>query len=409
MRNKVTIDTPIVSKNRITFSYSVEGEWANVFHPDEFFVEYSIDISSIPESIAIIPILANILPMSWVFDAEIIIKSVDRDFYESIPDFKRGYQEMYPMLNLAGKLSASEIITNNINDQSGAAAFFSGGVDAFGTLISHIDEKPTLLTIWGADVKLNDISGWSKVESHITETGREFDLDHVMIKTSFRNYFDEWKMSQKVLKSGDGWWHGFQHGLGMIAHAAPVMYTLKKKTIYFASSFTIADKGKVTCASDPTIDNFIHFCGVDVIHDGYEYDRQDKVHNITQYSKKSGRKIPLRVCWESTGGSNCCACEKCWRTILAIYAEGFDPKDFGFRYKDFSKLALRIHMEQDKLRSRRETMYKPIQNVMRKNYTQKSVNKNLRWFYDTNIHVLGNMSIPQRIIRKIYRLLTNTK
>ena len=66
-------------------------------------------------------------------------------------------------------------------------------------------------------------------------------------------------------------------------------------------------------------------------------------------------------------------------------------------------------MEQDKLRSHRETMYKPIQNVMRKNYTQKSVNKNLRWFYDTNIHVLGNMSIPQRIIRKIYRLLTNTK
>lgn len=42
----------------------------------------------------------------------------------------------------------------------------------------------------------------------------------------------------------------------------------------------------------------------------------------------------MRVCWESTGGSNCCNCEKCWRTILALYAEGENSREYGFDYTD---------------------------------------------------------------------------
>lgn len=117
----------------------------------------------------------------------------------------------------------------------------------------------------------------------------------------------------------------------------------KEKTVYFASSFTAADKGKITCASDPTIDNFVKFAGSCVVHDGYEFSRQDKVHNIVEFSNKNGIKVPLRVCWKSTGGKNCCQCEKCWRTILELIAEGASAENYDLNYnykqlKSFHKL-----------------------------------------------------------------------
>jgi hypothetical protein len=39
----------------------------------------------------------------------------------------------------------------------------------------------------------------------------------------------------------------------------------------------------------------------------------------------------LRVCWDSRGGRNCCACEKCYRTIAGLLAEGVDPEKYGFK------------------------------------------------------------------------------
>ena len=402
MKNIIKIEEPIVNKNRIVCNYTVEGDWKDVFHKEQkFFAEYSIDISMVPVSVAIIPFVSNILPIAWVYDAEILLPSIDKDYYESIPEFKKGYQDMFPMIDFKGSVKADEIVANNIEGQKGAVSFFSGGVDAFNTLACHIDEKPTLITLWGADVKLDDVAGWEKVEKHIKETCLEFELNHVIVKSSFRSFFDEWKMSQKVIKSGDGWWHGFQHGIGIISHAAPIMYSLKRKTIYFASSFTAAEKGKYKCASDPTIDNFVRFCGADVIHDGYEFNRQDKVHNITQFAQKTGRRIALRVCWESSGGSNCCDCEKCWRTILAIYAEGLDPKEFGFQYDNFEKLLRKIYIYRDKMRHNSISRYSPVQTALRKNYTLKTVNKELRWFYKIDVAHVGDFSIPQRIVRKV--------
>jgi hypothetical protein len=406
MNNRIIFNEPEINGNRITATYSVEGEWEEIFHrKEQLFVEYSIDVSAVPTSIAIIPFLANVLPIAWVCDAEIVVPSLDKDFYESIPEFKKGYIEMFPAIEFKGSVTVKDLVSNVIKNQEGALAFFSGGVDAFNTLTNHIDEKPALFTLWGADVKLEDEAGWSVVESHISETAKEFELDYYTVKSSFRRFFNEWKMTCKVEKSGDNWWHGFQHGLGIISHAAPVMYVLKKNTIYFASSFTAADKGKVTCASDPTIDNYIRFCGSHVIHDGYEFNRQGKIHNITQYAEKSGRRIPLRVCWESSGGSNCCKCEKCWRTMMGIYAEGFNPKDFGFEYDDFKSIANYFRVNKDKMRKNRNSRYGPILKKLRENYTADTVDKSLRWLYKTDIQHLGEMTISERVIRKIKRKL----
>ena len=68
-----------------------------------------------------------------------------------------------------------------------------------------------------------------------------------------------------------------------------------------------------------------------MIHDGYDFNRQQKVKNIVRFCNSQNIKIDVHVCWESQTGRNCCKCEKCYRTILALIAEGAKPQDYGFQ------------------------------------------------------------------------------
>ncbi len=400
--NRITVGVPVVNGNTVEYKYVINGDWQDAFRERESFrIDYSIDICNVPAEILLIPLMVNILPISWVCDAEIVVPICDEDFYNSISDIKRGYKNMYPMLSLNGKMTVKALEKNDIQSEDGSAMFFSGGVDAFCTLIRHKNEKPTLITLWGSDIKFDDTAGWAKVNSHSIEVSNTFDVDYIAVKSGFRRFLDEGFLSQKVKNSGDGWWHGFQHGIGIIGHAAPIMYALGKKKVYIASSFTATDKGKVTCASDPSIDNYVRFSGMSVIHDGYELTRQDKIKLITQFSCETGIKVPLRVCWESKGGSNCCHCEKCWRTILGIYAMGADPKEFGFNYSSLREVGKEIKLNRAKIGKYKEARYKPIWTAIRNNYSIWSIDPGLRWFYLSKFSELETGSKFERICRKV--------
>ncbi|MBO7293402.1 MAG: hypothetical protein J6V07_05650, partial [Clostridia bacterium] len=397
--NRITVDKISVLGNRIEYEYSVSGEWQEAFRLEErFFVEYSRDVSTVPSSIAVIPLLANLLPMSWAYDAEIVVPECDRDFYESIPEFKRGYEEMYPMLSLGGRLLAKEIVDAEPRGGERAAVFFSGGVDAFNTLVCHMDENPCLITVWGADIKLSDEVGWERVLQHLGQVREEFSVDCYTVRSSFRLFLSEGILSRRVAASGDGWWHGFQHGVGMYAMSAPLAYLLGLRRVYFASTYTIADKGIVPCASDPTIDNYVRFCGAAVCHDGNELTRQEKIGNITAFATERDKRIPLRVCWVSSGGSNCCRCEKCWRTILGILAEGKDPHEYGFDYTDAHGISFYKALRNPGSLHTRAT-YAAIQDRMRVNIPKEQLPRSVRWFYGFDVEKVG---VPP-LYRKLYR------
>ena len=89
--NKISISALVVGSNRIEFDCSPTGKWSEYFTDNKFYVEYETDISEVPKSILIIPILGTILPLSWIFDAEIYCQEIDEDFYNSIVEFKKGY------------------------------------------------------------------------------------------------------------------------------------------------------------------------------------------------------------------------------------------------------------------------------------------------------------------------------
>jgi hypothetical protein len=401
--NKIVLEDTRVIANRLECIYSVSGEWEKYFNTtNSFYAEYSINIDTVPQSVAIIPFLCNILPVVWIFDGEVILEDIDKDFFESIEEFKQGFITMYPELSFKGRVTPTKVTDNRQEESYQTATFFSGGVDAYNTLITHIEENPILVTLWGADISFEDQAGWNLVDHYIGSIASNNKLDYISIKTSFRRFLNEGALSEYViLRTGNNWWYGFQHGIGIIGHAAPAAYQAKIKTVYIASSLTREDNS--TCASDPSIDNFVKFCSSQVIHDGFEYSRQDKVNRICEYTIKAKTPVQLRVCWESEGGSNCCHCEKCHLTILCLLAGKNDPREYGFHYADGELAGMMKDFRREIHFSHPSciVLYKIIQAELRKNYTISQVDPSLRWYYKTDLE--KDLSFQKRLLYRIIR------
>lgn len=352
---------------------------------ETFEIIYPFDMESIPESIRIIPFLSQVLPVSWIWDAEIKAPACDRDFYDCLEKVKDGYKKMYPMYSFDGKLTV-ESIEENEKPGNGQKTLvcFSGGVDATSTILSHLAEKPMLASLWGADVPWDDSEGWQPVEMLLRKNAETLDLDLITVRTSFRKLLREEVLGKHVLASGDGWYHGFQHGIGILGHMAPVAWHEGNGTVYIASSNT---KGTVyTCASDPSIDNHIRFCGTKVVHDGYELDRQDKIQRIVNFSRENDLQLPLHVCWEKRGGDNCCHCEKCWRTILGFYAAGEDPKQHGFPlFTGFDSLSDDLERDYHRFRVLTVANYQPLQKKLRERVAQGDLPQEISWLVHADL------------------------
>lgn len=359
MNKKLIIDSVKVKGNKIQVEFSVSQDIEKFFiSPYEFYVEYSVFIGNIDMSLAVIPFVCNVLPIIWLTDTTLVIDELDKDFYESIDEIKEGYIKMYPNFKFGGTVVVNNVKNNTnsifkspstseksidvIDTNSNKAVLFSGGVDAFATLIAHLKEKPLLVTLWGSDIPLNDWDGWENVHTHVLNTAKDYNLNAEFIKTNFRKFINYKQLNYIVRESKDNYWHGFQHGIGILGHTAPLVKVNNLSKIYIASSYT--EKENVVCASHPSIDEKVKFAGCTVVHDQYEFDRQEKVDHIVAYSKDFVVKPNLRVCYITTGGKNCCKCEKCLRTMFEIFASGGDPRSYGFTYtnKDLRKSKINV-------------------------------------------------------------------
>ena len=393
-KNRIDVLPSAAGGNTIVYRYRLAGEWADCFNADSTFeITYPFAVEDIPESIRIVPFLAQVLPVSWVCDAEVRVPSCDMDFFHCLEKVKAGYQAMYPMISFGGSLTAERLESVEVPRDRSPLVCFSGGVDALSTALSHLSEQPVLVSLWGSDVPAGDEAGWKPVEALMRKSAEQMGLRQITVRTSFRTLLSDRRLTERVQASGDNWWHGFHHGLGILGHMAPAAWRLGSSSVYIASSFTAGDR--YTCASDPSIDNSVRFCGAKVVHDGYELNRQDKIRKIVGWSRENGVRLPLHVCWEKPGGENCCHCEKCWRTMLGLYAEGADPKEFGFpEYDGLSRLSPDLESRYADFRGGNiSARYLPIQQRLRERFPADQVPPELSWLYRADFSKLKDGSL----------------
>lgn len=121
--------------------------------------------------------------------------------------------------------------------------------------------------------------------------------------------------------------------------------------------------------SDPRIDSCIQCAGIKTIHDGYELSRQDKVRLIVEHKISTNKNVFLRVCSFNT--KNCCECEKCLRSMLALVAEGAQNlENYGFDLDDtlLNKLISFLDNNAMELNSNHIVFWNDIIHKMAENY-----------------------------------------
>ena len=92
------------------------------------------------------------------------INQVDKIFYKSIEKIKKAYKEMLPQIKLGGNIKVKNKTKNVYESGNKNVTFFSGSIDSYSTLIRHFEEKPDLITIWGADIDFENEDGWKIVK-----------------------------------------------------------------------------------------------------------------------------------------------------------------------------------------------------------------------------------------------------
>ncbi|MBU3191224.1 hypothetical protein K9O30_18470 [Clostridium bowmanii] len=405
-RSVISVDKVKIHGDRVEYFLDIQGDVKRYFNLKvNMFVEYGENIEDVPEGIAIIPLLTNLLPIAWFSDSEIIVNEIDKSFYECIEEIKHGYVDRHKLNNLKGKFSAHKIIDYNYEYEQKSATFFSGGVDSFATLITRLNEKPMLVTLWGTDITLDDEEGWERVKELVVDSGEKLGLKNLLIKSNFRIFINESELDRAFYKyMNEGWWRGAQHGIGLIGHIAPFAYIYKIKQVYMPASLSTV-YSEISCASHPNIDNKVRMGSCSVVHEGFDNNRQDKIKIIGDHLKNHEYQFTIRVCWESKGGKNCSVCEKCSRTIMGLIAEGIDPNKYGFNVTDNTILNIKENWQYVwNITEATGSSWTALQNKYKEDEELWKNNNIFNWILKINFTKITpkNRSIIHKIKRKIY-------
>lgn len=322
-------DAVVSSPNRLDIYFSVTEGLKKYFAPElHFFAEFSCEITDVPKSVLVIPLLGNILQFSWLVDCTVWVKEIDEVFYEQIPKIKRAFTEMYPQMRMGGTLIPATLVRNAYEAEKNAVQLFTGGVDAMTTFFRIQNQNPILLNTngWFKENICED-KVFSADKLAIDRFAEQYGVVAEYVRSNFATFIKGAVIDKEFgKKAKNNWWHGFQHSIAFLTCAMVVGYHYRVKHIFIGSSLTFGQT--IVTVSDPRVDNEIKCSEISTIHDGYELSRTEKIGYIIKKQQEQGKTVPLRVC--SFKEKNCCLCEKCFRTMLAIEAEGGDVAQFGF-------------------------------------------------------------------------------
>lgn len=383
MMYNIVLDNIIVDYNIVYYNFSCSKELDGYFKSKQMFIEYPEDVSSVPLSILSIPFIATFLGISWLENTNLYVDELDSTYYYSLREVRSAFQDMYYNVSLKGRVVPCKIVQNNVFGCGRSLLLFGGGVDAHCSYIRHKDTISHIMNIQGWFSNKDDFDAAADADrEHCFEFSDRMGVLFDYVKSNFAsivnaNIFN--KKFQPLLH--DQWWHGIQHSMAFIAISIPIAFLHSISNIIIASSCT---KGRIKpCGSFITTDSAFKFAGDGyVLHDAFELNRQDKIKVIVDCQKVSNQPYPLKVC--SFNDRNCCECEKCFRTITEIIAEGGRVQDFGFPIKD-SLVSFFTDVMNRKLglwgmTFEREIYWKDTMKRMKENYDNITEKDFVDWF-----------------------------
>jgi len=196
---------------------------------------------------------------------------------------------------------------------SATALCFSGGVDAFHSLLAGGHRVDTLVSVVGYDMSLRDRSRAAALRSLVRDVAAATGSRGIVLGTNLRRH---------PLMKATPWLRAFSGPLAAVGH----LLGPTARRMLISSDGLGFEHPEV--GARPSTDPLHGSASLAVEHVAFHVTRLEKIRAI------AGERIVqqhLRVCWQNLHGRlNCGVCEKCVRTMLALDTCGLLDRYAGF-------------------------------------------------------------------------------
>ncbi len=239
-----------------------------------------------------------------------IVPPVSKQLVQRIPRIMDVLLAMFPNFHRINvKLNARQETLPPAGNA--VASLFSGGVDSFYTLLKGFAPgsdpafRPThLFFMRGLEQPLDQSSGADATLEVVREIARQSKVDLLWGETNIRLLFG---LNYEL----------YYHASALIGAALALSRGVKRLLV--PSTFSYGQL--IPWGSHPLLDELWSIECMDVIHDGAEARRVDKIAMLARDHRSTFRH--LRVCLKNQAGpTNCGHCQKCARTMMALEVIG---------------------------------------------------------------------------------------
>jgi hypothetical protein len=259
------------------------------------------------------PWLALLLPFAVHLREPLSIPSpVDETLYMNVHELMRVWKCWYPQLDpvpveaMVSSSQAGEV-------PSATGALFSGGVDAWFTVLTHSGESALagqcpiddLLCVWGLDVSLDHPEDFGVMRDTLAEATSDLAVNFLDVATNLHQ--------AKWWREAD--WARVAHGAGL----ASIALALEHRYARLLVPSTHRYDDLVPWGSHPLTDPLLSTRATRIVHDGAGFSRVEKTETL---AKSDAALNSLQVCWETASYRNCEACVKCYRTMTTLWLLG---------------------------------------------------------------------------------------
>jgi hypothetical protein len=203
------------------------------------------------------------------------------------------------------------------------AAFFSGGVDSWSTVIGH-EDVTDLIFVRGTDLILGSADHESlvdEVESRLREVAAGLGKQITVVETNLRQLSDP-------LARWDVYF-----GSALVAVALFLQPLFER--VLIASE--IDHEVQPLNGTSRMVDQLWSTEGLEIVDDGGRFNRVERTRRIADHPLV---QRSLRVCWKNPGGAyNCGRCRKCVQTMITLEALGRRDRFATFPELDLEAVA----------------------------------------------------------------------
>lgn len=254
------------------------------------------------------PWLACLLPVAVTFGEPMrICAPVDSGLVRGVQEIMQVWRCWYPHLRPV-EIQAETYPSDHMSHGKRTAAFMSGGVDSFFTVMRHQSPRDglvhpfidDLICLEGFDIPLTNHEAFAAMRDRLASVAGELGKILVEMRTNVR-----------TTRFGDTNW-GYVSHICALAGCALVLEN-RYKEVLIASSDDYAQL--VPWGSHPVTDHLFSTGISRIVHDGAGFSRPEKLEALADCEVA---QRALHVCWIEADDKNCGACCKCVRTMATL-------------------------------------------------------------------------------------------